>query len=902
MSGYKKVIYIAIAVIILLGALWVLIQKLQLNKNFPDPLSALPENAIIFYKGSHFRTDFNQIAQTDFWNSLNSHQEIRSMVKTYSLLDSAISKYPKLNDYLNSQEIILSLHKISRSKTGILLLLQTMEKFKEDEILEILNTEMGIIAREHHFEGCNIFNYQVKNQQSKLAFTLLDGILAISSSSIIVEDAVRAYHSFTGIIDKTNFGISFAAYKENWFINFRQLPFFLDLFASEDYIDPAKSLSYFAQTANYELDFENESFSLRGSTQTTDTFNGFNSLFLNQTPRKTDISKIASLKSALLCSYHLSDFKTYLQHYQDYLKYSQRWSPYEAEKLNFIKEHQINIENDILPLLKGQFAISLHEPFSEDIKKSKIIYVKVEDVAEATHILREYDSELSQTSPSFHEIYNSHEIYISNKATLFYLLFGISFKLEAKAFFTPIRDYLVFSSDLNSLKQLIDDFNSGQTLSSSSDYHRFADKLVSESNFFSYVNPNRLNGIFEYVLNNTWQEKNLKNSIFNKFETIGFQIVNNKNGFYSELIATFSTSATQNIEKIWEIELDSTFSTKPFIFKNHNTGKWEVVVFDDKNNLYLISNSGEILWKRPFKNKLVGEIFQVDFYKNKKLQYLFTTETHLQLIDRLGRNTANYPIRLSAKASSGIGIYKEGKANTRFFVGTDNNYIFGFNLSGKPLNGWSPQEINGNLQYPIRYFVRSNKTQFFGITDNGSFYRWDLKGNKSSKKVELQTKFSSPLRMRFGIDNEDTYLVSNDSAGNTFFINLADEVEVQRYGNFSPHAFFDYIDLNGDKEKDLIFVDQTSFLCFSKDGAILYSITLEAPSSYPPYFLKLDNNYYVATVNKKGNKLYMVDLNGVPERNFPVECNTPFEFFDLNEDGKIELIAGQGNRLYLSRF
>ena len=902
MSGFKKGLFISLALVVLIIVVWFALPKLKLKNNYPDPLTALPENAILFYQGDNFRHEFDQISKTTYWKNLQTSQNINAFAKSYSLVDSAIHKNEKINSYITSQKMVLSLHKISRQQIGVLLLMQTKGKFKEDDVRKMIASELETDAKKSVFEGVSVFNYQAQSKQSTVAFAFLDGILAISSSSIIIEDAIRSYHLSTGLIDKSNFGVTFNEFKENWFVNFKQLPTLLDIFISDDLRDFAGSLSYFAQTANYELKNDEASFSLRGSIQMADTFNGFNRLFTNQKARKSDISKIASLKSAMLFSYQISDPKAFLVHYQDYMKFSKRWNAYEAALVSFEKKHQINIENDILPLLNGSFALSINEPFAEDFKQNKIVYIKVEHAAEASRILKRSESQNDDTSEQIDDFYKSHEIYVTNKADLFYLIFGSSFKLDEKAYFTSIRDYLVFSPNLHSLKQIIDDFTNGQTLNSSSDYHRFADKLVSESNFFAYINSNRTNAVLEHVLSKSWYEKNLRNSIFTKLETLGYQIVNNNNGFYNELLTTFSSSATQSMEKVWEVALDTTFSIEPWIFKNHNSGKQEVMVFDEKNNLYLISNTGEILWKRQLDNKIVGDIHQVDFYKNKKLQYLFTTETHLQLIDRLGRNTANYPIRLSAKASSGISLYQKSKTDTRIFVGTEKNHIFGFNLRGEPMSGWSPQEISGNLNFPIRYFVRSNKTQFFGVSDKGNFYRWDLKGNKINKKIYLQTKFSNPLQMRFGVDNDDSYLISIDTSGNTFFISMTDAVEVQRFGNFSQEVFFDYVDLNADKEKDLIFVDQSSFLVFSKEGEILYSLSLEAPATFHPKLLKIEDHYQLAYVNKGMNKLYMSDLNGVPERNFPVECNTPFTFFDMNGDGKLELIAGKDNKIYLSRF
>ena len=57
MSGFKKGLLISIAVVVLLVALWILLPKLKLNKNYPDPLAALPDNAVLFFKGDNFRSD-----------------------------------------------------------------------------------------------------------------------------------------------------------------------------------------------------------------------------------------------------------------------------------------------------------------------------------------------------------------------------------------------------------------------------------------------------------------------------------------------------------------------------------------------------------------------------------------------------------------------------------------------------------------------------------------------------------------------------------------------------------------------------------------------------------------------------------------------------------------------------
>ena len=57
---------------------------------------------------------------------------------------------------------------------------------------------------------------------------------------------------------------------------------------------------------------------------------------------------------------------------------------------------------------------------------------------------------------------------------------------------------------------------------------------------------------------------------------------------------------------------------------NHNDRQnKEVIVQDNANNLYLINKEGVRLWKVKLSDKILGDVYQVDYYRNGKLQYLF---------------------------------------------------------------------------------------------------------------------------------------------------------------------------------------------------------------------------------------------------------------------------------------
>ena len=70
--------------------------------------------------------------------------------------------------------------------------------------------------------------------------------------------------------------------------------------------------------------------------------------------------------------------------------------------------------------------------------------------------------------------------------------------------------------------------------------------------------------------------------------------------------------------------------------------------------MYLISLEGKLIWKKNIDSKIIGEIHQIDLYKNGRLQYAFNTENDFQIIDKNGKQVKeiknkNYLVpRLSA--------------------------------------------------------------------------------------------------------------------------------------------------------------------------------------------------------------------------------------------------------------
>ena len=87
-------------------------------------------------------------------------------------------------------------------------------------------------------------------------------------------------------------------------------------------------------------------------------------------------------------------------------------------------------------------------------------------------------------------------------------------------------------------------------------------------------------------------------TIYRGFNGFAFQLAANGKDFYSQITLIKPSDKEGNVETAWAISLDASLKGVPNIVKNYESGVNDIMVQDSVNTLYLIGNSGNILWKR----------------------------------------------------------------------------------------------------------------------------------------------------------------------------------------------------------------------------------------------------------------------------------------------------------------
>jgi len=112
-----------------------------------------------------------------------------------------------------------------------------------------------------------------------------------------------------------------------------------------------------------------------------------------------------------------------------------------------------------------------------------------------------------------------------------------------------------------------------------------------------------------------------------------------------------------SVTELYNIKLDADLVNNPQLVTNHITKQKEIIVQDIKNNLYLISNRGKVLWKKQLQGPVLGEVQQIDMYKNGRLQLAFATPNRVYVLDRNGNNAAPFPLKFKDAITQPLSVF-----------------------------------------------------------------------------------------------------------------------------------------------------------------------------------------------------------------------------------------------------
>jgi hypothetical protein len=311
-------------------------------------------------------------------------------------------------------------------------------------------------------------------------------------------------------------------------------------------------------------------------------------------------------------------------------------------------------------------------------------------------------------------------------------------------------------------------------------------------------------------------------------------------------------------------------------------GLIEIACQDKSNNLYLIAQDGKILWKRQIGSRISGDIYQVDLFRNQKLQLIFNTGSQIWAIDRNGKDVEGFPVKLPKKATSGMAVFDYDRTrNYRFLVPLNDRRLYCLDQNGKEVKGWKKPEI-GMQPKNIRHFALNGK-DYLVVWDENKIHFLDRKG---------QERIITPQAIRVapnsGVFKTNNHFETTDSTGTLYLISLSGTVSKVRTGIYPFTHYFFPSDVDFNKTEDHVFVYDKKLEAYSGAGARILDLPLKTEVNLPPKLIfNSDSSFLITYTDTITRKIFLENNLGNSLEGTPLQGNSEVYFNMAENAGKI---------------
>jgi hypothetical protein len=498
----------------------------------------------------------------------------------------------------------------------------------------------------------------------------------------------------------------------------------------------------------------------------------------------------------------------------------------------------------------GDYAILFKARGSDSDQDCGLIHVSEEN------LMLEF---LRAVSDFVFETKDSLRIYRDTERNLFSNLCGRFFDKKFE-YAVSIDNGVLFSNEVSALVNYKNTISERNNLLENERVTNFIDKnLAAESAYLFYADVFKSKEeITNAVSKNITKLLDQSSEMLDKYESVALSLQKLKSNLFFKTCANFNPKSKLYQNTLWETLLDTDLCENPTPVRNHVTNEKELACVDAKNNLYMLSNTGKILWKRNISEKILGEIHQVDYFDNEKLQLLFNTENYLFLIDRNGKNVTGFPVKLNTPAANGLTLFDyELNKNYRLWVPLKNNTTVCYAINGKKLVDFSPVNNTGQ----VRRIMLQQKDYFILIDSVGKI---DVVNRKGETRVKIKSKVAESTQdiyVEEGKNIETTHICYIDRVTKKLHkISLTDKVEEILIPEENDIQFTFIDALENRLTPQLVCVTDKGIDIFDFFGKKLYELNLDIKiqTKITSLLFKEKHIYVVRKINT--NKLFLLDV------------------------------------------
>jgi len=824
-----------------------------------SPWDLVPQATIFVYESNDCRDCVQQLQQTSVWTLLSKAALYGKPADSLNLLFDFLNAQPKGQ--------LISAH-LTRKDDFDFVFYVPLQASTRDAMLTAWNN-VKTVNRTFN----NVEIHELKSGQ--FTWAVVDDIWIGSFTPFLLEDVVRTYTSgnptFKNEIASVYKLPRIKKDAGNLYVHIRNLGNWMASFASEtpDFIKQV------GQSSLLDIKTDDENFILNGFSLDSANQEYILSLFNDQVPVPFNLKNLVSNRTIMFSNYGVSDGQKLGTALQGYIA---KRKPGLRDSLAIIGRKTATDISKLYQNLGKEIGVCFME--ANDEKLSRILLL---DVSKKDSWLKTFNTiaEKVSTDTIFFERFSDYEIreiplYNFPEKMFWPFVSGFS-----TSYYTSVGNVLIISENIDELKKFLDDIDKEETWGKSVSQNKFLETTLLEANLSVYINTPMAWDIISKNLHPKWQKFIRENrSILKPIGMGAVQMSHLNNSYYTNVTWRFGEKADpkKDVQERGD-KIIATFSQgiyKFFTVRNHYTKQDEVLVQDSSRAVSLVSADGKTLWKVQLNDYIRGDVSQIDFYNNGKLQLFFATEGELHIIDRLGNYVNPYPLKIKEKDIEFASVvdYDHSK-KYRFMVAGKSGKLWMFDKEGKNLEGWTPKNTEGSLfaapqHYRIRgkdyiiavrkdgvvylinrrgetlknfplnldarptgdYFLEkgasSSSTNFILVSRDGFRIKFNLEGKVQSRETLIKTTPDAQFMMAKEFNSKSYIIIRQENKSLTVFDeSLKEIIESDFIGkNSTDVGYFDF----GGGKKCVTLTDRSQDLSYVYDaqGNLIVSLPIES--------------------------------------------------------------------------
>ncbi|MFV0530930.1 MAG: hypothetical protein ACK5MD_05790 [Flavobacteriales bacterium] len=839
--------------------------KQNTPKNF-TLINAVPIGSTIIIETQSLDQFKTKLYESKVWEATKNLHWNKS---THDFFDQILDIVPQ-KDY--SENFIIT-STLSGGHSFDYLLLKYVEAKEEKEYTDRLKSNYKVTPIV--YDGVNL--YTLEKNKKQLYFAIHNNIFLLSEKKLLVEEGIRQLNTDASILSNEDFKKIYEATdsnkEANIFIQYADLNQLVkNYFKNAD----TQWIKFWADWSAIEVDFSSNTVEVKGVTIADFIKASYGTVFKDINSGSKKILDQLPETTAALIYISIDDYTTFSQNYERYLNTSQ---------ILFKKQKNLENYNEYDPVkqftkwIGKEVAVAY---LSEEKPKifNQLFFVESKDNKMAEEVL----GEISTTALD----YRGFKINQITYETILQDIFGNYVEDLKKPFYILTEDYAVFANNENTLKSYINDLLLQNYYTKNKSHLDFINSFNSKSHLFAMANASGI-GLIQSFLDKEKAAQYSKNEdALSKISHIGLQVNFDEHIGFTQCLTRVDendekTTDLNSVTQVWNHSFSEKIKQIDLV-QNHKTKEKELAVQDDTNRLFLISNSGKVLWEKQFDEPILGEIHQMDIFRNGRLQLVFNTASKLYVLDRNGNEVKPFPVNLKTPATAGCGLFDYDKARNYRILVPQGTKMTMYNQSGKEVTGFK-YTMEKNINQTPEHVRLEGKDFIVTTATDGSIIilsrvgtsrftipeKFDLQGDFEivNNQIVFQTKDHKTVKIDFKGNISQSTNSTKDKVTKVFkngTLHLLDDEVIFKGKKVTIEHDLDEVNdytvdfYEDDQHTFLIIIDNTlkQLLVLDKEEKILDGFPVFGENKVKIYHEK--GSYYLITQSSVDNSILYYKL------------------------------------------